>query len=283
MTNIIKGLGKCIINSIYTSLWVGRKIKKGTFHNFLPKNQNNNKLTILANGPSLRSVLKKMKKNDDTDYCAVNFFGNLPEFQIIRPLHYVLADPIFFSKEEKLSSDERKLMESLNNIDWLMNIYVPFPSYKIIVERISNEKIKIIPFPHIPYEGWEKMKLYLFKKGLSMPRAQNVLIPSIFIGINEGYKTIELYGVDHSWTPEIRVDINNQVCVIQKHFYDKDNLKLAPWHRGKGKPVYKMHEILRDLAWMFDGYHQLRKYADAVGCKIINKTEGSFIDAFERE
>ena len=34
-----------------------------------------------------------------------------------------------------------------------------------------------------------------------------------------------------------------------------------------------MHEILRDLATMFDGYHQLRKFADANHCKIINKTK----------
>ena len=116
-----------------------------------------------------------------------------------------------------------------------------------------------------------------------MPRPQNVVIPSIFIGINEGYKQIDLYGVDHSWTKEIRVNNNNQVCLINSHFFDNKTPELKPWHKGIGEPVYKMHEILRDLAWMFDGYYKLREYADNIGCRIINKTPDSFIDAFERE
>ena len=117
-----------------------------------------------------------------------------------------------------------------------------------------------------------------------MPKAQNVLVPSIFNAINMGYKEIRIYGADHSWLECIRVDNQNRVCLTDSHFYDKEKVKLEPWIKATpGREVYKMHEVLRDIAQMFDSYHQIRWYADKVGRRVVNCTKDSFIDAFERE
>ena len=115
-----------------------------------------------------------------------------------------------------------------------------------------------------------------------MPMLYNVLQPTIFNAIKMGYKEIRLYGVYHSWTEEIRVNDKNEVCLIDRHFYDEKNIKLLPLKKTNGE-ILKMYEILSDLSKVFFSYCQVRKYADYKKCKIINCTENSYIDAFERE
>lgn len=100
--------------------------------------------------------------------------------------------------------------------------------------------------------------------------------------INSGYKTIYLFGVDHSWTTQLCVNTLNQVCLRDLHYYDNKHVDLKPWLKGSGEP-YKMHEVLRDLAHMFDSYHELQNYANYINnTKIINKSKESFIDAFTK-
>ena len=36
-----------------------------------------------------------------------------------------------------------------------------------------------------------------------------------------GFKTLNIYGADHSWSEDLRVDNNNRVCKISRHFYDE--------------------------------------------------------------
>lgn len=266
---------------IGTSKWYLSKFRNENFKDIIVNSKRNNKLVILANGPSLNKLLDSSSLDiNNADVRVVNDFCRSPIFFKIKPSSYVLADPFFFSDE--LTERHELIFDALRHVDWNMELYLPIIVCQKMKERIDNNNISFCPYHSIPYSGWKKVRNYLFRKGLTMPRPQNVVIPSIFIGINQGYKQIELYGVDHSWTKELRVNRNNQVCLINNHFYDTNEPDLKPWYKGQNQPVYKMHEILRDLAWMFDGYHQLREYADSVGCEIVNHTPDSFIDAFER-
>ncbi len=257
-------------------------LRHENFKNYIPKKNPTKKLLILANGPNLKeSIRNGIQDIECSDIRVVNDFCKSEFFFAIKPASYVFADPFFFSDE--ITERHRQIWEAFANVDWEMTLFIPYFTFSKISNRISNSNIKVCPYHHMPYNGWNSIRKLLYRKGLSMPRIQNVVIPSIFIGINEGYKQIDLYGVDHSWTKEIRVNKDNQVCLINSHFFDNKTPELKPWHKGLGQPVYKMHEILRDLAWMFDGYHVLREYADSMGCRIINKTNDSFIDAFERD
>ena len=206
---------------------------------------------------------------------AVNFFYKSPYFQELKPSYYVLADPFFFSDEQ--------LMLILDAVCWPMTLYVPYRYWKTVrlMRMCPNKHIQVIPYHTGHYMGFDCFRTWIYKHGLSMPVAQNVLIPCIFNAINMGYKTIKLYGADHSWTETIRVNSSNEVCLVDSHFYDNSAMSLKPWKKLTGE-TYLMHEVLRDLAQMFDSYHYVRKYADQVGCKIINCTKNSFIDAFER-
>lgn len=261
-----------------TTLWLFRNLKVENFKNYIPRNNQSKNLLILANGPSLKSIIDNIIPIKDLyDVRVVNDFCRHPSFFTIKPSSYVFADPLFFNDTPRA----QEVMSLLSKVDWNMNLYIPYSYRKNIINKISSPSITIIFYHSTPYNGWKSFRNYLFRKGLTMPRPQNVAIPSLFIAINEGYKTIELYGVDHSWTLEIRVNQNNQVCLTDSHFYDDARVALKPWNKTDGSP-YQMHEALRDLAWMFDGYHILREYADTMGCRIINKTPDSFIDAFER-
>ncbi len=44
-----------------------------------------------------------------------------------------------------------------------------------------------------------------------------------------------------------------------------------------------MCNLFRDLSKMFFSYMELERYAQRLGAKIYNATEGSYIDAFERK
>lgn len=264
-----------IIQFFELMVFVIKVILRTDFKNHLKYQNHNRELMILANGPSLNNVLQQLDLFS-YDYSVVNDFFKSPYYSIIKPKYHVLADPLYFTEEEYLNT-------IIDVVKWEMILLVPYNAYKKnhILRNMSNRYIVVRPFHLIEYKGFEKLRNVLYKSGLAMPRSQNVVVASIYTAINMGYKTIKLYGVDHSWTESIRVNENNQVCQVDAHFYDTEKVKLAPWHKTSGE-VYKMSEILRDLAQMFDSYDILRKYADYMKCKVINNTKGSFIDAFER-
>ena len=94
------------------------------------------------------------------------------------------------------------------------------------------------------------------------------------------YKNIFLYGADHSWHEDLKINSGNQVDVNHTHFYDKEKV-VMPMYKLEGKPFY-MHEILRKLHLAFKAYHTIKKYAVSRQTKIINSSEKSYIDAFEK-
>lgn len=279
MKKVLKKIIKNIQNLNETILWLARILYYENFKNYIPKEEKSKKLVLLANGPSLKKDFKIENYNPETDDLrVVNFFWKDKEIYDLKPSSLVLADPFFF--HEPLDQKHKENIEVINRIDWEITLFVPFNYYKVSKKLIINPKVKIIPFHKFDYKGWKSVKNFLYKNGLSMPRAQNVAIPSIFIGINEGYKTIELYGMDHSWTEDIRVNEKNQVCIKHRHTYDTKEPILIPWFHLNGP--YSMKKILRDLALMFEGYEILQDYSEKLNCKILNKTKDSYVDAFDR-
>lgn len=268
----------CFINSFF---WLRNQLCKGNFQNYLCEQNREKGLVVLATGPSLKEDLEIGINNLSlSDICVVNEFCKHPMFEKLKPTMYVLADPLYFC-EGLMGESDKATIHMIAKTNWEITVYVPYLFWANIREKLEGKFVHVCPYHSNAYLGWDFMRGLLYRKGLSMPQIQNVLIPSIFNGINLGYTKIELYGVDHSWTQEIRVNAKNQVCLIDSHFYDENEVKLSPWNKCDGTE-YKMQEILRDLAFMFEGYHDLRKYADKKKCKIYNMTSNSFIDAFER-
>jgi hypothetical protein len=115
---------------------------------------------------------------------------------------------------------------------------------------------------------------------LGMPRPHNVLVPTLFLALKMGFKNVVLFGADHSWHEEIRIDESNQLTVNHEHFYDKSK-QIMPMYKLDGKEYY-LHDVFRKLHLAFKGYFVLKEYADYLGSKILNASKKSYIDAFEK-
>ncbi|MDE7438875.1 MAG: hypothetical protein K2M93_10370 [Muribaculaceae bacterium] len=237
-------------------------------------------LIIMGNGPSLRTAIDEdgevMRKYD---LLSVNFAPLAPDFAQLRPEIHVMADGVFF--DESLPGNVGQLWEALRKVDWPMTLYVPAERKNSALLAAMPQLITVKYFNLTPVEGWRTVRNAIYRKGLGMPRPRNVLIPSIMIGIREGYRTIALVGADHSWSKTLWVTDNNRVVSVQPHFY-KDNEK----ERERVESVYKdirLHQIYESFAVAFRSYFAIEEFARKEGVQIWNCTPGSFIDAFPRK
>lgn len=236
-------------------------------------------LYIMGNGPSLRTNLdNNLELLERSDTLAVNFAANTPEFRILRPKYYVLADPHFFRNIS--DKNVAALSESLKAVDWRMTLFVPAKSRRSVARMIDNPMVSVEGFNFLAAEGWKWLEQFMFRLRLGMPRPRNVLIPSIMIGIWLGYKKIYILGADHSWLKTLDVDSDNRVVSVQPHFYKEDSHEVERINR-----TYldlKLHQVLESMTIAFASYHKINAYASRCGITIINATPGSFIDAFPR-
>ena len=247
------------------------------------RGSNGKTVKILANGPSLKDDLDNLIETDSVS--VLNFFGLNDLFWTIKPNHYVLADPVFFEIDHPVENVV-KLYDAIEKIDWKMTFYVPLRYYSAFRNKVKeNPHIDIKTFYRFPLGSvntFKRIDFFLYRKGLNAPIAQNVLIPSIFLMINEGFEKIYLYGADHSWLSQMVVDEKNRVCLVDKHFYDKSVPTMKPWLTVTGAP-FKLHELMKIFHTVFATYQMLGDYAKSLGkVRIINMTKHSFIDAFER-
>ncbi|MDE6071458.1 MAG: hypothetical protein K2G53_02770 [Muribaculaceae bacterium] len=237
-------------------------------------------LVVMGNGPSLRTAIDEdgalLKK---TDLLSVNFAPLAEDFVQLRPKIHVLADGVFF--DVSMPGNVGKLWEQLGKVDWEMSLYIPVQQKRFARLNMLPQNVRVKYFNLTPVEGWKSVRHLLYKKGWGMPRPRNVLIPSIMIGIMEGYGKIALIGADHSWSKTLWVTDSNRVVSVQPHFY-KDNEK----ERERVESLYKdirLHQIYESFAVAFRSYFAIEEYARSRGVEIINCTPGSFIDAFPRE
>lgn len=260
----------CIRQTIY-SLWTYGKVQKS---------EHNKAIRIIANSPSLNEELEQMDMRAETDYCMVNDSMTTPLFRKFRPTRFILADPLYFNRDLEGYNNPR--VEAFKKCDWQMQLYVPKSVVSIAKDKLCECKsISIHALPSsLPKSVYSiSVRNFFYRRGMACPRIQNVVVGAIYSSIMSGYKTIELYGVGHTWTTQLAVNELNQVCLSDVHYYDL-NAPMQPWISVEGEP-YKMHTVLRDLAQMFDSYWELREFANTIpGVLIINKTRGSFIDAF---
>lgn len=285
MKKIIKEIGNDIIYLFRSIWWVINQLRFENFKNYVQKESQQKRFIVLANGPSLRNEIKKNTNIFfQEDLCVVNYFATTEYYQKLKPKYYVIADPGFWSNSQNSRDYANKVFQCLSLTTWKCNLFIPYMAFQYVdFVKIfeNNTNIQVIPYHINEWKGFPFLTNWIYTKGLSMPRPQNVVVPCIFNAINMGYKQIDLYGVDHSWTEQICVNEKNEVCTYDRHFYDKGDVELKPWK--KLGTQYKMHILLRDLAYMFESYHKLQDYAQFHDVRIINHTQKSFIDAFERE
>lgn len=241
-------------------------------------------IVILGNGPSLRQFIDHDSAfMNGRDRMAVNFAANTPEFAIIRPERYILADPHFFTSSDGRDPNVEKLWQNLCGAGWPLTLHIParMRSHPRVREFAIGKNHATATFNLTPADGFAPLRRALYSLRLAMPRPRNVMIPAIMTAIHAGYRCIYLAGADHTWSRTLSVDDCNHVVSVQPHFYtdpESEKQRVSTEYAG-----YHLHDILHSLCVAFSSYHLIADFAGRRGIKIINITPGSFIDAFPRK
>lgn len=246
-------------------------------------------MAILGNGPALAEELPHLleeMRGGDRDFLAVNFFAEDERFTELRPAYYVLSDPMFFR-----NTTERQRIEALyramnERVAWPMNLYVQYYNPERFDYRaaLPNPNIRIVPFHTLMYRGFRRLEFRLYRHGLGSANFGTVVQVGEYIALLLGYKRIELYGVDHTLLEGLCVDDANRLCRADRHYYDGgEPADPRPMYQKVPRRPYTMAVYLAEVAELFRGHEVLRDYARSLGARIVNRTRGSMIDAYERE
>ena len=239
------------------------------------------RIYVLANGPSLMTEIEQLEKLKAplNNSLVVNSFACTNIFETIKPLYYCLADPVFF-EDGVLRDNVQKVYDSLNEkVSWPLTLFVWVEGVSNVRKIITNKNITIQGITILQYEGSEKGRFESYKKGLSVPSFVNVVIMGLYALLNLGYSEILLYGVDHTFLKDLCVDDENQLCINDHHFYGTHKYAIPPRPNGM---QWKMKDYVYDKYLTFKEHEIMSEYADYLGAKVINCTEGSWIDAYTR-
>lgn len=282
-------------NSFDTLLYFLIMAVKEDFRNHVARAGANNmhsskRLAILGNGPSLKKQLPKLieqREWEQADMMAVNFFALSEEFRLIKPKYYILSDPMFFRKAGHSERIEN-LYNALAKVEWQMTLYVQYynpEKFDYTAAIANNPNIRIVKFHSTVFHGFRSVEFWCYRHGLGSGNWGTVVQNGILTAIQIGYRTIELYGVDHTLLDGLMVDENNRLCRTASHYYDTTAAQPKPIYYNATNPPrpYTMAEYLAETAELFRGHEVLRDFAKEEGVKIINRTAGSLIDAYERD
>lgn len=260
----IKSIGKLLLAT-----------KKATYR----RTHRDRPIVILGNGPSLTATLSEHTDfiTGKADSMAVNFFANTPQFRLIKPDYYILADPHFFANPD--DENVARLLANISSVDWPMTLFLPFAARKSCTLQPSQH-LSIEYYNAVGIEGFWHLEKWAWGCRRGMPRPRNVLIPAIMTAIGMGYNELYVTGADHTWTATLTVDDDNVVVSEQPHFYKEDDKEVKRIRREYHK--YPLHSILFSFYLAFKAYHQIERFARSRGVTIRNATPGSMIDAFER-
>lgn len=284
------GLHDWAENTLLSGLSLGKMLLQSPFPHPLPYDKRKkDSCVILANGPSLSSALEEgMDRLKGYDLFAVNLYPTTPYFEPLPPQFLVVAAPEFFLPNVL---DSYKAMANdffdhiLHRTTQPLHLFFPklAAGYKQWQEKLgANTHISWSFYHSTPSEGFVSLVDWSISARRGMPRPHNVLIPSLVLALQMGYRQIYLMGADHSWLKDLWVNNDNRVMLKQKHFYDEHTAKAAPMYKlGRGER--KLHEVLEKFQLSFKAYHLLQAYAEKRGVTIINLTPDSYIDAFARQ
>lgn len=245
-------------------------------------------MAILGNGPALADELPELlgkMREGDRDFMAVNFFAQDERFTQLRPAYYVLSDPMFFrdtAQRERVAELYRTMNE---RVAWPMNLYVQYYNPERFDYRaaLPNPNIRIVPFHTQMYRGFRRLEFRLYRHGLGSANFGTVVQVGEYVALLLGYKRIELYGVDHTLLEGLCVDDANRLCRADRHYYDgAEPAEPRPMFQKVPHRPYTMAVYLAEAAELFRGHEVLRDYARSLGARIVNRTRGSMIDAYEK-
>lgn len=228
----------------------------------------NQRCFILGNGPSLKSQDLEPLKDEIT--FAVSAFHNHPIINVWQPHYYCFADPAFFESKED-EAGWNGFFKALKKRIKTSKFIVPAFAYQSIRNKdlLPIEDVFFVQFENELF----RTRLYDIDLTVAIPGVWNVIELCIMSALYMGFEEIYLMGVDHDWLSHRGQD---------RHFYEGNGgmgkCSEAPTDIGANSYQYWMEYQLR----VWKGYQNLLKFANYKGSRILNATNGGFLDVFER-
>lgn len=273
---------------------------------FLPTYQSpDSQVIVVGNGPSAKAQLDQWSSAGQSPMplMAVNMMARSPYFQELKPAYYLLADGAFFNfnaetfenaalhphcqRHEGYHQTQQLINETwkaLLNSQHTLTLFVPqiYRKSWILQQAKSNPLLHTVVYNYTVTRGFEWLENRLYTMGLGSPQSQNVINSCIFQGINAGFEELYLIGVDNNFHRNIKVRSDNQVVVVDDHFYEVGQKETPLKHDDAQNTPVRMHEFFANLHKAFWAHHRLAQYASFRNVKVFNSTPDSFIDAYER-
>jgi hypothetical protein len=251
---------------------------------------NGDAIVIIGNAPSFS---EDYTNNPDfftkKDLLCVNNFPSTERYELLKPKYVFLLDGVYFGSEETLQPWAKKTLDNIRDkTNWKITLFVPQLSAKAqYIKQIAsrNNNVTLCYYNYTIVDGFDTLTHFLYKNNLGMPVCKNVILGAIFSAINMRYKTIYLTGVDNSFFKDIVVDKQNDMYLNMAYFSAKDADKRTGHFYNNLEKGEKMDvsDFFRWCYFNFLGYKKLEAYAKSMDVKVINTTENSYIDAFERK
>lgn len=243
----------------------------GSLKNRLPLQQDKEKaLSIVLNGPSVNRTIQYLNK-EETDIMMVNYAPLTPLFKELNPQYMCFSD-VYFMKHNKKN---QMLWAQMAKSGDRLTVFLPHYMKKPTFFPGKNLKIQYVYSPR-EIERYDMFSYKLLEENIVAPVYYNVSIMCIYIGIQMGYKKIDLYGADADFMKNLSVDKSNRVIRDSVHYYGTRTFCENTFHR------YDM-EIMMYMGYMtFHELKKLKKYAVKENVKIVNMSDSSWIDFFKR-
>ena len=243
-----------------------------------------NKLVIIGTGPSVNSDINKLLLDRDRNhYMVLNSLALSDLFIRLRPEYYVFVDPLFFIISNDRSDKVDSTIKRINNeVNWPMKLIVP----KIYIKSSTISELKrnkFISFEFFSYKpiigGTMGVSANLFSLGLASPHFKNVLVASIYYGILLGYRNLNIFGADHSWHEEMRLNNNKTLEISDRQFYSGEVNWIV---QNKNKDIsLRPKTKLKRISEVLESYDYLKLYAKKSNVEIRNLSSKSWIDSFK--
>lgn len=206
---------------------------------------------IIGLGPSLKNVdFKKL----DGDIIVTNRFFKVEGTEHINPILYVFSDNDFFNG--KCDNDLNLAIKKYPNTQFILN-----GQYSDSIRKRFPKNDNFFYF--YSWNGFLKGKKDKIDCCKVLPMSNNVVCTAIYAALYMQYDEIVLLGCD----------FNSFASTKAVHAYKEND----------DKRLWTMSSELFQYSFAADLHTQLNIYANLNNQKIINATNGSLIDAYERD
>jgi hypothetical protein len=220
---------------------------------------------VIGTGPSVGT--QDLSPLADEITVTMGAFWKHPVVEQWQPTYYCVADPLFFDRSEVMKDFFRSLTSRVSASDFI----VPLSAAGVIREQ------GLLPLEQTYYVA--------FRDALSDRRARDIdfsqFVPSvqsvsqlgIMAAMYVGCSPIYLLGLDHDWLSHIGPDRHFYQGLAGLEQHSEVRPTLASW-------PYK--ELMESQLKLWYGYETLLDAATHRGIRIINATNGGFLDVFDR-